>query len=259
MLRVLFILSLAISTYANDVKDKKENETEFGLGAGFISAPLYIGSKTRQNYTVPFPYIDYKGEYLNINRDKIYNDYYNSNNLKVELSLSGMLPVNSDKASKRDGMPDLGLSIDIGPKLIYNLYKTKYHSLDMELPIRANFAIESDIKSIGFTMNSSLHYQYKIYDYTFNYYTGINYGSDEYHSYYYGVESKYATANRQSYNAKAGYSGFHNSFSFTKKTDNWWMGVFLKHYNLNNTVFEDSPLVETNEAIFYGAAISYIF
>ena len=98
----IFILSLSL---------KSNDEYIFGMGASFVSYPSYIGSKKQNNLLIPFPYIKYSNKYINIDRDKIYNEFYNSEKTKVEISLRGMLPSKSDDTA-REGMPNLDGVLD---------------------------------------------------------------------------------------------------------------------------------------------------
>jgi len=253
------ILVLCLAFTMSIFAQEKENSTKLGLGLGYVSAPVYIGSKHRKNYVAPFPYIDYRSKYVNVNRDRIYNDFYDKDNFKIDLSLRGMFPANSSKDSAREGMPDLDLAIEAGPNFMYTLHETPTSMLRFELPVRAVVTFGSDIKYNGVIANTNLRYKTKFFGYNFDYTTGAVFGNKKYHQYYYEVDDKYVTATRASYEAKSGYSGWQNSISMTKLNKRYWYGFFVKHYTLDNAVYEESPLVEKDTALFYGVAFSYIF
>lgn len=231
-----------------------------GMGASFVSAPLYIGSKKTNSYIVPFPYIEFKSKYFNIDRNKIYNDIYNSKNVKVELSIRGMLPVDSEN-SARDGMPDLDAILEFGPKYTYILYNKNDAKINLELPLRGAFSVGDELFEYkGYTASMDIKYKNKIFDdYNISYTFGLAYNSKKFNNYYYEVKSQYVTANRNEYHPSSGYAGFHNSFALTKKTKHLWYGGFIKHYYLDGVVFEKSPLYEKDSALFYGFAMSYLF
>ena len=156
-------------------------------------------------------------------------------------------------------MPDLDLALDVGPNFIYNIYKDKNSIFTFEIPIRAMFTLDSDIQYNGYLVNLNLHYKKYFYGYKFEYTTGLVWGDEDYHNYYYEVQRKYSTNIRQEYHSSSGYGGWQNSISITKRSGDFWYGIFLKHYSLNKVVYKDSPLLEQNSALFYGTAISYIF
>ena len=253
---IVFLFIVSIAAISQELDNEK---SEFGVGAGYVSSPLYIGSSVKKSYVAPFPYIDYRGKYLNINREKIYNNFYDNNNLKIEISASGMLPANSSSNSAREGMPDLDLALDIGPNFIYNIYKDKNSDFTLEMPVRAMFTFGSHIDYNGYLVNMNLHYKKYFNGYKFEYTTGLVWGDRDYHNYYYEVQSQYKTAIREEYHPSSGYGGWQNSLSMTKRSGDFWYGFFIKHYSLSSVVYKDSPLVEQNSALFYGIATSYIF
>jgi len=252
--RILIVSVLIVSVYA------KENLT-YGLGVGFVSTPAYIGSDKQNNRILPFPYIDYKGKYFNINRDKIYNEFYDKDKLKIEISLRGMLPSES-KGTAREGMPDLDTIVEFGPMLTYNLKEENNSSLSLLLPLRVAFALGGDdfLEYQGLLSSFDLQYKNKIFnDYNFIFTSGIGFNDKRINDYYYEVKSKYATSNRSVYSSSSGYSGFHTSIALTKKDENFWYGGFIKHYYLEGSTFDDASLVETKNSLFYGFGFSYLF
>ena len=239
---------------------KAEEKSVYGLGISALSAPSYIGSNKQNLFIVPFPYIEYRGKYFSVDKDKIYNEFYNTEKIKIEISLRGMLPVDS-KNTARDGMPDLDAIVEIGPKIIYNLFSKDDMKIDFELPIRANFSLGDNLFDYqGYFSSFDLKYENSIFgNYKINFISGLGYSNKKINNYYYEVESKYINENRTEYEASSGYSDFHNSFSITKKDESFWYGGFIKHYYIDGAVYEDSPLVETHNALFSGVAFSYLF
>ncbi len=248
---LIFFLSLQI-TYAKD-------SLSLGLGGSFLSYPSYLGSKKQNTLFVPIPYIKYRSKYLNIDKDKVYNEIYKKNKFSLEFSLVGTLPSKND-GSLREGMPNLDAVFEIGPKLMYNIVKKGNMESNIEIPIRAAFSIGSKIDYEGYFSSLDFSSKIRLYkDFDFIFTSGISYSSKKLNNYYYEVKKEYVTANREEYHSKSGYSTFHNSIALTRKSDKFGFGVFLKHYNLNNSVFLDSPLIETKNSFFYGTALIYFF
>lgn len=255
MLKKVLVLSvLFVSLYAKET-------LSYGLGLGFISTPAYIGSDKQNNRFLPFPYIDYKGKYFNINRDKIYNQFYDKNRLQMEVSIRGMLPSKSEDTA-REGMPNLDTILEFGPMLTYNLREVNNAKLSLLLPLRAAFSLGSDsmFEYQGALASLDLQYKDRIFsEYNFILTTGLGFNDKKINDYYYEVQSQYVTSSREQYSSKSGYSGFHTSLALTKKEDKFWYGGFIKHYYLEGAQFEKSPLVETKNSLFYGLAFSYLF
>lgn len=256
MLRYISILSASILLSLNLFG---KDSFSYGLGISVLSTPSYIGSSKQNTTVVPFPFIELKSKYINIDRDKIYNEFYKSKNTKIEFSLRGMLPTKS-KGTLREGMEDLDALLEIGPKLTYNIFKKENTQVNFEIPIRAAFSIGSSFAYQGLAGSLDLSYKNIIFkNYNLSFSTGLGFSDKKINNYYYEVNSKDVNTTRSEYHSKNGYSGLHNTFSITKRDEHFWYGGFLKHYYLDNAVFEKSPLVETKNSLFYGLAFSYIF
>ncbi|QSZ40827.1 hypothetical protein GJV85_01415 [Sulfurimonas aquatica] len=251
---LLFLLSFASLIYS------KEYELELGLGVGALSYPNYIGSKSSQYLALPIPFIRYRGENFRIDEDGINGELFGINGLKLELSMSGSLPASSDKNGARKDMPDLDLSGEIGFEVVYNIYDKGISKLELEFPFRAVFSTNyTRVEYRGITSNPQLKYSLNYKDLTLTFRTGIIAADDVYHSYYYSVKSQYATAQRDAYEAHSGFGGFKNRVGLTYKKGSWWSGAFISYFNVKDAVYKDSPLLETDTALYYGVSLAYIF
>ncbi len=251
---VLVTLLLSSSTYARDTK------LELGLGVASLYYPDYLGSASRQLLTLPVPHIRYRGDYIRIDEDGLSGKLFGINGLRLEMSLSGSLPASSENSDAREGMPDLDLTGEIGPKLVYNIFEHGVALLEFELPVRAVFSTDfSDVKYRGVTSSPQLKYslKYDIIEWTLR--TGLLFSNKEYNSYFYEVSQEYATQDREAYKTESGFSGFKNRVGVTYKKDNIWAGAFISHFNIKNATFANSPLVEEHHTVYIGASISYIF
>lgn len=254
--RYLIITLLLTSTflYAKDPK------IELGVGVFTLSYPDYLGSKSTQLLTAPFPHIRYRGEFLTIDEDGINGKLFGVNGLRLDLSVSGSLPANSEDSKAREGMPDLDFTGEIGPNLVYNMYEHGVALLEFEFPVRA--VLSTDLSSIryrGIVSTPQLKYSLNYSKIEWTLRSGAMFGNKRYHNYFYGVTEEYVTPTRAQYNANSGYSGWRNRIGMTYQKGSLWGGAFFSHFSLNNAVFEDSPLVETKSAVYMGLSMAYIF
>jgi outer membrane scaffolding protein for murein synthesis (MipA/OmpV family) len=255
-LRVVYLLLILILFL-----DAKESQLDLGIGTAVINYPDYMGSKSYRTVVFAFPFIKYNSEYFSIDKHGINTKIFNIKDLSLDISASGSLPANSDDNEARKGMPDLHLTFEVGPKLIYNAYKSKKTSIDIEMAIRG--VLETDWKTLDYqgvvgTTEARFEYIYKGIEFTYR--IGVMFANEKYHNYFYGVDGKYITPTRKLYNAKSGYNSFKNKFGFTYRYNkNWWCGGYASYNNIAGAVFEDSPLIETKHAVFTGASIAYIF
>lgn len=256
MSRFFLLVLLIFFTFSH----AKESLFELGIGVGSLVYPNYMGSKSTQSYTLPYPYMRYKSDYFNIDKDGISGKIFDIKDLKLDLSLGGSLPASSENSKVREGMPDLHFIFEIGPKIIYTIFSHGKASLFFELPIRAAFS--TDLHSIaaqGLISTPEFKYElnYGIMEFTIR--SGVMYADAQYHSYFYEVAKEYETPTRRTYSALGGYSALKNRLGITFRKDNWWGGGYISHYQLDGAIYEDSPLVETKSATYFGATLAYIF
>jgi len=252
------ILSLFLLTYASLLA--KDYKLELGLGVGSLYYPNYIGSKITQILTLPLPYIRYRGDYFRIDEDGLSGKLFGINGLRLDLSISGSLPANSKQNGVRESMPDLDLTGEVGFQLIYRIFQKGASKLEFEFPLRAVLSTDlTNLKYQGVVSNPQLKYSLDYSHFSWTFRSGIMITDENYNNYYYEVGDKYATASRPAYNAKGGFSGIRNRVGMTYKKNAWWYGAFISHFNINNAVFKNSPLVQTHDALYCGASVAYIF
>ncbi len=260
MLKILFVV---LAILLNQLQAKQTNQLKLGAGFSFISVPEYIGSSRQKQYIFPYPYIYYDSENLTIEKNMIFNHLYQSKDFDIDLSFSGTLPVKSDSNSLRYNMEQLDPTLEIGPNFIYKLFHfTDNQSyISMELPIRSVWSVDfPNMHQKGYITNPNLYLNYYFDNYIqLELSTGPTFATKKYHNYFYEVTLKDVTVNRTEYHSKDGYGGWKNTIGLTYSQDNIWYGAFVRYYNLNNAEFIDSPLVNQNDALFYGMAVSYIF
>jgi outer membrane protein len=208
---------------------------------------------------MPYPYIAYSSENLKIDNEGVEHKLFSLEDLTLQLSLSGTLPVESTGA--REGMSDLDAAGEIGPSLVYNLYKHDIFDIDIELPIRA--VLSTNLKSVEYhgiiyKLKTLVKFKNDKGD-TFEIETGPVWADSRYHNYLYGVEDKFVTSSRAKYKAKGGYSGYQTAIGLVKNFKHFKVGAFVKHYSLRSSSISDSPLKERNSALYSGFFLAYIF
>ncbi len=256
MFKILLFL-LLITNMSLLAKDYK---LDLGLGVGSLYYPNYISSKSTQILTLPLPYIRYKGDYFRIDENGISGKLFGIDGLRLDLSVSGSLPATSEKNGVREGMPDLDLTGEVGFQLTYKLFHKGVSKLEFEFPLRAVLSTDfTNIQYQGIVSNPQLKYSLGYTHLSWTLRSGVMLADENYNSYYYEVADKYATPSRPAYDAKGGFSGIRNRIGMTYKEGNWWYGAFISHFNINNAVFKDSPLVQTYDATYAGVSVAYIF
>ncbi len=235
---------------------------EFGLGAGVLAGNDYRGSSNTSAYVGPVPYFVYRGENLRFDQDGLRGTFLEQDNLRLNLSLSGSLPADSDENSQRQGMPDLKPTLEIGPQLEITLKQKDFSRLRLMLPIRGVIATNlKETETAGWVffphLNLDTPQTYQRWEAGLK--IGPVFATDKYHQYFYGVDQQYATINRPAYEAEGGYSGTTVQLSVARRRPGWWLGAFIRYDYLGGAVFADSPLIEQKHALLTGIALTWNF
>ncbi len=251
-MKKIFATTLILSSIYSSTLD-------LGIGVGDMSYPDYLGSNHTNRTILPFPYIDYHSKKIDIDQDGLKERLFSIDELRLRLSMSGSLPVRSSGA--REGMDNLDISGEIGPAIIYELYKKDGITLKLDFPIRA--VISTNFKEMryrGYKYDPKLAIDYNFLDgYIFQFKTGGVWADSRFQNYIYGVEREFVTENRAKYKAKAGYMGYKTSIGISKKFNRVWAGASIIYYDLDGAVSKDSPLFNKNYGVYSGLFIAYLF
>jgi MipA family protein len=237
---------------------------EFGLGFGALAFDDYRGADTGHVYPVPVPYFDYRGHIFRADRDGARGVLFNREVAELNVSVSATTPVRSSATSARSGMPNLKTTVELGPSLDLHVWKSADRNvrLDLRMPVRAAFTIESSPRSIGWIFAPRLnldlidvggHAGWKL-----GLLTGPLFADRRYHEYFYGVPSQFATAGRPAYEARGGYAGSQALVALSKRFPRYWVGAFARYDWLSGAVFEPSPLVRSKNYWFGGVGIAWL-
>lgn len=241
---------------------------EIGAGLAGFDIPLYPGSAQHKQYLIPVPYVKLKSEYLEVDRG-IKGFLFSSPNVRLDISGELGVPVRSKDSAIRQGMPNLDTVLQLGPSVEITLSGSRLakDELRLELPVRV--AVATDIKSIenvGWIFEPRLTYEHRregmflhAYGLEYSVTLGLRYGSRDYHSYYYDVAPQFETAERLSFASDAGYSALVVNAVAGWRQDQWLYWLALQYRNLNNTVYENSPLVENKNYLLIGIGVSWVF
>lgn len=238
---------------------------EAGAGIAAISFPDYRGSNERQLWVLPFPYLVYRGEYLQADERRMRGRFYRTDRLELDVSINGSVPVDSSENEARRGMPDLDATLEIGPALNLKLAETadRKARLELRLPARAVFASDfSYVRQVGWVFQPNLnldvrdafgHAGWKL-----GLLAGPVFSDRRYHRYFYEVEPAFATAARPAYSPGGGYAGTQVISALSKRYREFWVGGFIKWDTLNHAAFEDSPLVKDRQGYAAGVSVAWV-
>lgn len=257
----IFVLPTISSAESELGQKEKLPLYEYGVVALGARLPHYRGSDEYENYAFPLPYFVYRGERVKADRDGVRTIFWRNKHFETDISMSGNPPVSGDNDA-REGMPELDALGEIGPALRYYFYEMgERDSLFLQTNARAAFSVGFDdgfdVAYQGYVAELSLVYRdsmlFREKDIRFHLSTGLQYGDEDLHDYFYEVAPRYVTTSRARYDAGPGYSGFQVSGSILKElTPKIWASIYGRWMNTDGAVFADSPLVSTGNNYIIG-------
>jgi outer membrane scaffolding protein for murein synthesis (MipA/OmpV family) len=238
---------------------------ELAGGGGVIRIPDYRGAEHARTY--PFPVIIpfYRGRYLRSDEEGVRGELFRSDRIRLDFSVDGGVPVDSERNAARAGMPDLDPTLQLGPALNVKLWEASAPSraLVLFLPLRAVFAVSNDgIEDTGATFSPQLSYYRRVpvagCPWKLGLSGGLEFGSNGFHDYYYNVAPEYASASRPAYDADGGFAGYRFTGTFYCRYRNSWISFFGRYDRVDGAVFEDSPLVGRRDGLTAGLVVTWI-
>jgi len=257
---ILCLISINLGAWADDLPEKN---WELGVGIGSVYGPDYRGSDEYRSYTSLIPYVVYHGKFLHSDRDGVRAQFFSSDTINFSLSASAYISPHSDENKRREGMPDLGSTVELGPALNIRLSGDDLHNgWQLQLPVRAVLGIGGSQGMIGTIFQPQFLFQKTYPVWNFRYRMGAMFGDNRYHDYYYSVEAPYVQQERPLFDAGSGYSGAFTDVAFSRtlsiREQQTRFAFFVRYENLHNSVFESSPLLMTNNVWRAGAAFIWV-
>lgn len=237
---------------------------EVGVGVAAVSFPDYRGSDRQRVHALPVPYLIYRGDFLKADRDGIRGVFFDSDRVELNMSLAASLPVDSDGNGARRGMPDLQPTLEFGPSLEVNLWRSadRQTRVDFRMPLRAAFTVHGSVRHVGMVFTPFINLDVKDplgqHGWNLGMLAGPIYGDARQHRYFYDVDPRYALPDRPAYRASGGYGGSQFIMALSKRFDRFWVGSFVRYDNLSGAAFADSPLVRKKSAWAAGIGMAWV-
>ncbi len=231
---------------------------ELGLGAGAVSLPHYRGSDQSHNWVLPVPYVIYRGEFFQADREGTRAVLLNRRNLDLDISLDVSAPVKSSDNLARTGMPDLPATLEIGPNVNLTLARSPDWKLDLRVPIRAGFTLNRAFVHTGLVVSPRLNLDARVKGWNLGLQAGPSWGDRQRHAFFYDVDTNQSTVNRPSYRAEGGFAGWEGTVALSRKSGQMWTGIFVRADSTAGARYQDSPLVRSRSNWSAGVAMAWV-
>lgn len=260
-----FISIISIQAKAQTSFKRNQSLFEAGFGAVYASIPHYPGSSQTNTLFVPFPTVIYRGDIYRIDEDGgARTRFFYSDQMEINLSVGGSLPVSTKDSKIREGMPKLDTIGEVGPGFIYHFFNkrnAKGFRLSINIPIRV--AISSDLKFTkerGIVFNPLLYGFYDLSE-NFSLIGGLSayWASKKYNSYLYDVGPQFVTPTRSAYNSNSGYVVTNLSMALlhTRGDLSIFVGSILNDASQSSNI--NSPLFEQKINWSHAIGFTYFF
>lgn len=259
MIRTHVVLGLICGCLAGTVQAA---EWAVGASVGAVGFSDYPGSSDHQIHPLILPHVVYRGERVTIDPQGAKAQLTRTDRVVLDLSLGAGLPVDSEHASARQGMPDLDAVVELGPSLEMDLAHRDAWDLRLKLQARSGFALNSDLPQVGWRASPHLDLEHAGGDtgWRLKFKLGADWMDRDLAGYYFEVRPEDARPSRPAFEPDGGYAGayvFAGASRYLSRRI--WVGGFVRYRNLSGASFEDSPLVETPHAFSAGMVVAYLF
>lgn len=234
---------------------------EAGMGGGVIYWPHYIGSNQHNTVPIALPYALYRGDFVRADRGGLRGILFSSERFALDLSFSMGSPVKSKDNDIRKNMPDIPVTAEIGPRIVFRIYGGE----GLDVLGRASWRRVWDIhgKPAGWTVEPEVRIRkdnIPPWNIGLTVKASLLYGSTEYHNLYYSVDESYREPWRPAYQAHEGLNSYLLSLvvghSFSDTFSAWFL---VRWRNLSDSAVADSPLVKSRDNIAAGVWFSWSF
>ncbi|MEE9492709.1 MAG: MipA/OmpV family protein [Gammaproteobacteria bacterium] len=255
-----FLLLLLNAEVQAAIENTQQPVWEVGLAVGALSMPHYMGSDQRYTLPLGLPYLVYRGEFVRVSRRGVKGLLVSGEHFSLDLGLSFSLPVNNDN-NARDGMPDLNLTGQAGPRLNWK-FSTTNDLPQLSLHVPARYVLDTTGKKLGWVTEPSLKIEKKHWGAAKNLSLrmdlGVLFAGKSFNKYYYGVADRFAKSNRPSFEAESGFHSYFSKLSATyRKTRHLSFGAFIQLRDLSQGVVNDSPLVR--QSLDVSAGVGFVW
>jgi outer membrane scaffolding protein for murein synthesis (MipA/OmpV family) len=136
------------------------------------------------------------------------------------------------------------------------------YQLKLLLPLRAAFTLNDQPHNIGWVFHPKLNLDIAnppgLPGWNLGLQTGLLFGDQRQHAYFYDVDAAYARVGRPAYQAGGGYAGMQSLMALSRRYPTYWVGAFVRYDNLQGASFAASPLVRTQHYVAAGVAVSWM-
>ncbi|WP_082897102.1 MipA/OmpV family protein [Thalassotalea crassostreae] len=223
---------------------------EAGVFTAAFRGPIYPAAKDYQNKFLPIPFAIYRGEKIRLGDESIVKAIaVEKERFKLDVSLGGAFNADSDKSKIREGMPDLDVMMEVGPKASFLLDSGAADETWLNLQFRSVFSTDFEsVEHRGYLFQPEIAFRRdNVFFDNSRFFLSFSsiWATKETHQYFYDVEQQYVTEQRGFYESSAGYLGSKFSIANRVNISPKFLIMFGVQFGLwQGAENEDSPLYQ---------------
>jgi MipA family protein len=260
------IVSIIVATSSASANSEASPGTlplwEAGIIGVNINQLAYPGSDTLVRRNLILPYLVYRGEVFRADRGNVGLRAFKTDTVELDVGVAAALGSSEANVAVRQGMPDLGTLVELGPRLRWQLSDDFLGSqVKADFPLRAVFDVSNAMRYSGVSFEPQLRVNVnQASDWFYSLSVSALFGSERLTDYFYAVPEAYVSAQRTQFDAQAGFIALRSSLLISKRlADNWRGFGFFRYDALSGAKNNASPLRVTNGGWSFGFGLTYIW
>ena len=233
---------------------------ELGGVAIGVSQQAYPGSDQKVSKALALPFFVYRGEMLRAERDTAGIRALKTQNFEIDIGVAGSFGPGSGSLDARQGMPELGTLVELGPRLKWQLGAAPGNGLwRAEIPLRGVFDLSNQVEHKGLSFEPKLIYERQSSSgWSYNASIGAIFADTKLAQTFYEVNNAQATPLRPAYAATSGLVAWRLGSSFSRSlSPDWRLFGFARLDTVAGAANELSPLVRQTTGATVGMGVSY--
>lgn len=234
---------------------------EASVFAGVFSTPAYLGANSRVQTPLLLPYLTYRGDTLSLDRKGGKVKAIKRGDFTLDLDAGLNFGSEAKNIEERQGMADLGTSLEVGPSAKWVLAETQGGRLGFAVAVRGSFDLNNSLAFSGVSVLPKLSFdRTSLNGWQVEASAGPVWGDKKYLANFYEVAPQYATANRPAYTARAGLLSWRSDVALSKQIGpRLRLLSALRFESAKGAANANSPLVKRSSGVSTFAGLTYSF
>jgi outer membrane protein len=208
------------------------------------------------------PYVIYRGRFLRAERGSAAIRALKTEDLELDVGVASAFGARSDNVPARNGLPDLGMLVEIGPRLKWKLGAGPAGGRwQAEFPLRGVFDLSNSLAHKGMAFEPTLRFERRTQrGSTYHTSVGAVFGDARLAQTFYGVPAVHATPQRPAYTARGGLIAWRLGATISHSiTPELRAFTFVRVDTVAGGANRASPLVDRRTGASMGFGFTYTF